>query len=156
MKCPLVSLIFLQRSLVFPILLVSFISLYCSYKKAFTSLLAIFWNSAFRWIYFFLSPLPFTSFLFSGICRASSGNHFAFLHFCFMAMVLISASYTTSGTSVHSSSGTLSIRPNPLNVFVTSTVFILRDLIGHSWMALWFSPTFLNLSLNFAIRSSWS
>ena len=32
-------------------------------------------------------------------------------------------------TSVHSHSGTLSIRPNPLNLFVTSTVQLLRDLI---------------------------
>ena len=42
---PLVSLIFLKRSLVFPILLFSFISLYCSLIKAFLSLLVILWNS---------------------------------------------------------------------------------------------------------------
>ena len=35
-------------------------------------------------------------------------------------MVLIPASCTVSGISVHSSSGTLSIRSNPLNLFVTS------------------------------------
>ena len=39
---PLVSLIFLKRSLVFSILLLSFISLHCSLKKAFISLLDIF------------------------------------------------------------------------------------------------------------------
>ena len=38
---PLVSLIFLQRSLAFPILLFSSISLHCSLKKAFLSLLAV-------------------------------------------------------------------------------------------------------------------
>ena len=38
---PLISLIFLKRSLVFPILLFSSISLYCSLKKAFLSLFAI-------------------------------------------------------------------------------------------------------------------
>ena len=42
---PLVSLIFLKRSLVFPILLLSFICLHWSLKKAFLSLLAILWNS---------------------------------------------------------------------------------------------------------------
>ena len=42
---PLVSLIFLTRSLVFPILLFSPISLHCSLRKAFLSLLAILWNS---------------------------------------------------------------------------------------------------------------
>ena len=60
MKC-LVSLIFL-RSLVFPILLFSPISLHRS-PKAFLSLLAVLWNSAFRWIYLSFSPLPFTSLL---------------------------------------------------------------------------------------------
>ena len=34
------------------------ISLYCSLKKPFLSLLAILWNTAFSWVY--LSPLPFT------------------------------------------------------------------------------------------------
>ena len=40
----------------------------------------------------FLSPLPFTSLLFSAICKASSDNHFAFLHFFFLGMVLITTS----------------------------------------------------------------
>ena len=37
---------------------------------------------------------------------------------------LITASYIISWTSVHSSSDTLSIRSNPLNLFVTSTVLL--------------------------------
>ena len=41
----------LKRSLVFLILLFSFISLYCLLRKCFLSLLAILWNSALRWIY---------------------------------------------------------------------------------------------------------
>ena len=45
---------------------------------------------------------------FSAIYKASSDNHFAFLHFFFLGMVLIPASCTVSQTSVHSSSGTLS------------------------------------------------
>ena len=44
---PLVSLVSLKRSLVFPILLFSSISLHWSLRKAFLSLLAILWNSAF-------------------------------------------------------------------------------------------------------------
>jgi len=44
-------------------------------------LLAILWNSAFRWAYLSFAPLPFASHLFSGICKASSDNHFALLHF---------------------------------------------------------------------------
>ena len=67
---PLVSLIFLKRTLVFPILLFSSISLHYSLKKTFLSLLAILWNSAFSWVYLSLSPLLFTS-LFSAIVRPS-------------------------------------------------------------------------------------
>ena len=104
----LVSLIFLKRSLVFPILLFSSISLHWSLRKAFLSLLGVLWNSAFKWVYVSFSPLLFTSLLFSAICKASSDYHFVFLHFFFMGMVLITASCTVSQTSIHSSSGTLS------------------------------------------------
>ena len=55
---PLVSLIFLKRSLVFPILLFSSNSLHCSPRKAFLSLLAILYHSAFKWVYLSFSPLP--------------------------------------------------------------------------------------------------
>ena len=68
--------------------------------------------------YLSFSPLPFTSLLFTAICKASSDNDFAFLHFLSLGMVLIPVSYTMSGTSVHRSSGTLSNRSNPLNLFV--------------------------------------
>ena len=50
-NAPLVSLIFLKRSLVFPILLFSSISLHWLLRKAFLSLLTILWNSAFKWVY---------------------------------------------------------------------------------------------------------
>ena len=105
---PLVSLIFLKRSQVFLILLFSSISLHWSRRKAFLSLLAILWNSAFRWVYLSFSSLPLASLLFSAICKASSDNHFAFLSFFFLGMVLITASCTMSRTSIHSSSGNLS------------------------------------------------
>ena len=52
------------------------------------------WNSAFKWPYLSFSPLPFTSLLFIGICKASSDSHFAFLHFFFLVMVLIHACCT--------------------------------------------------------------
>ena len=116
---PLVFHIFLKRSLVFLILLFASISLHWSLRKAFLSLLAILWNSAFRWGYL---SFAFPSLLFTDICKASSANHFAFLHFFFLEIVLIPASCTMSQTYVHSSSGTPSIRSNPLNLFVTSTV----------------------------------
>ena len=105
---PLVSLIFLMRSLVFPILLFSSISLHWSLRKAFLPLLAILRNAAFKWVYLSFSPLFFASLLFTGICKASPDSHFAVLHFYFLGMVLILVSCTMSPTSVHSSSGTLS------------------------------------------------
>ena len=105
---PLVSVIFFKRSLVFPILLFSSVSLHWSLRKAFFSLLAILWNSAFESVYLSFSPLPSVSLLFSTICKASSDSHFAFLHFFFLGMVLISTCCTMSWTAIHSSSGTLS------------------------------------------------
>ena len=80
-NAPLVSLILLRRSLVFPILLFFSISLHWSLRKASLPLLAILWNTAFRWVYVFFSPLPLASLLFTAICKASSDSHFAFLHF---------------------------------------------------------------------------
>ena len=113
----LVSLIFLKRSLVFPILLFSSISLHWSLRKAFLSLLVVLWNSGFKWEYISFSPLPFTSLLFTVICKAFSGNHFSILHFFSLGIVLItasctvpwtSASCTVPWTSARSSSDTLS------------------------------------------------
>ena len=121
MNFPLISPIFLKRSLVFP-LLFSSVSLHHSLKMAFLSLLAILWNSTFSWTYLSFSPLLFASLLSSTIFKTSSDNHFAFLHFFFFEMILVTASCTVLQTSVHSSSGTLSTRSNPLNLFVTSTV----------------------------------
>ena len=74
----LVSLIPLKKSLVFPILLFSSISLHCSPRKAFLSLLAILWNSPFRWVYLSFSRLPLASLLLTAICKASSNNHLPF------------------------------------------------------------------------------
>ena len=70
----------------------------------------------------FLSHFLFTSLLFTPVCKASSDSHFAFCIFFFLGMVLIPVSCTMSQTSVHSQSGTLSIRSGPLNLFLTSTM----------------------------------
>ena len=109
----------MKRSLVLPILLFFSISLHWSLRNAFLSLLASFWNSAFRCLYLSFSPLLFTYLLFTAICKASPDSHFAFLHFFSMGMVSIPVSCTVSQTSVHSSSGTLSIGSSPLNLFLT-------------------------------------
>ena len=103
----------MKRALFFPIVLFSSVSLHWSPRKAFLSLLALLWNSAFKWVYLSFHLLPFLSFLSSAICKASSDNHLSFLHFFFLGMVFITASCTMSWTSVHSFSGTLSIRLIP-------------------------------------------
>jgi len=59
-----------------------------SLRKAFLSLLAILWNSAFRCLYLSFSPLVFTSLLFTAICKASPDSHFAFLHFFSVGMMV--------------------------------------------------------------------
>ena len=84
MKCSLAISNFLKRSLVFPILLFSSISLHWSLRKAFLYLLAILWNSAFKWVYLSFSPLLLTSLLFPAICKAASDSHFAFFAFLFL------------------------------------------------------------------------
>ena len=72
-------------------------------------LISLLWNSAFKCVYLSFSPLLFASFLFTAIYKASSDSYFAFLHLFFLGMVLIPVPCTMSWTSVHSSSGTLSI-----------------------------------------------
>ena len=74
----------------------------------------------------FLFSSVFCFLLFTAICKASSNSHFAFLHFFFLGMIFIPVSCTMSRTSVHSSSGTLSIRRSPLNHF---HCIVIRDLI---------------------------
>ena len=88
-------------------------------RKTFLSLLAILWNSAFKWIHLSFSPLPLASLLFSAIFKPSSDNHFAFFHFFFLGTVLITASWIVLRTSIQSFQD---IRSNSLNLFVTSTV----------------------------------
>ena len=78
------------------------------------------------------SSLPLSSLLFSAICKAFSDNHFAFLHFFFLGMVLITASCTMSRTSVHSSSGTLSdLIPW---IYLSLPLYNHKGFdLGHSW-----------------------
>ena len=141
--------LFLQRSLVFPILLFFSISLHWSPRKVFLSLLAIFWNSALKWVYLSFSPLPSVSLLFS-ICKASSENHFAFLHFFFLGVVLIPASCMNL---VLGSSGILSdLIPW---IYVSLLLYNHKGFEFRSYLnGLVVVSTFFNLSLNLAIRSS--
>ena len=121
---PLVSLIFLKISLVFPILLFSSVPLHCSLEKTFLLLLVILWISAFSWVHLSLSPLPFTS-LYSAICKAASDSHFAFLHFFFLGWFWsLPAVQCYEPLSIVFQVLCLdqALQSSPLNLFVTSTV----------------------------------
>ena len=74
----------------------------------------------------FLFSFAFRFSSFTAICKASSDRHFAFLHFFFLGMVLITASCTMSRTSIHSSSGTLYTKSNAICHLYC---IIIRDLI---------------------------
>ena len=78
-----------------------------------------------------------------------------FLHFFFLGMVLITASYTMSRTSIHSSSVTLSdLIPW---IYLSLPLYNRKGFdLGHTWK--WSSgfPYFLQLKSDLAIRSSWS
>ena len=133
---PLVSLIFLKRSLIFPILLFSSISLHWSLRKPFLSLLGL-WNSAFRWIYpfFFLClSLLFFSQLFVRPPQTT------ILPFCisFLENGLDHCLLFNVRTSIHTSSGTLSdLIPW---IYLSLPLYNCKGFdLGHTWMVLWFS-----------------
>ena len=101
----------------------------------------------------FLFPLPFTSLLFSDICKASSDNHIVAFHFFFFGMILITPSCTILWTSAHISSRIL--------LDLISWIYLSPLLYNHNGFKSYLNglavfSTSLNLSLIFAIRSSWS
>ena len=107
-------------------------------------------------MYLSFSPLLFNSLHSSAICKASTDNHFTFLLFFFLEMVLFVTSCTMLGTLVHNFSGTLLTRSSPLNLFVIFTVNSNRIWFKSYLVGLVFSLVFFHLNLTFAMRSWWS
>ena len=91
--------------------------------------------------------LPFASLLFSAICKASSDNHFAFLHF-FLGTVFIITSYTMFWTSVHSSSCLCLSDIIPWICFSLPLYNCKGYDLGHTWMSSGF-PYFLQFKSEF-------
>ena len=92
-------------------------------EEGFLISLCSFWNSALIWKYLSLCPLPFASLLFSAICKVSSDNYFTFLHIFFFGMILVTTSCIMFRPQpIAVLQGTVSIRSNPLNLLITSTV----------------------------------
>ena len=76
---PLVSLIFIEEisSLSHSVVFLYFFALITEEVFLISPRYSSF--SAFRWVYLSFSPLPFTSILFTAICKASPDRHFTFL-----------------------------------------------------------------------------
>ena len=116
---PLVSQIFLNRSLGFPFLLFPSICTDHLGSLSYLSLLFLGFLHSDGEIFPFL--LCLSHLFFSQLFVRPPQKWFFFLHFFFLGMVLVSTCCKMSWTSVHSSSGTLCTTYNPLNLFVTST-----------------------------------
>ena len=134
MKCSLGSLYFLEEIVSF--LFCCFPTFLCIDSLGRLSYLSLlFFGTLHSNGYSFPFSLLLTPLLVLAICKASSDNHFAFLHLFFWWMVLIMAfSCTMSQTSVHSSSGTLSTKSNPLNLFALLLYNFKGFDLGHTWM----------------------
>ena len=145
-KVPLVSPIFLKKFLVFLILLFSSISLHCLRRPSYLSLL--FLGFSIQLGISFLSPLPFAFLLSSAICYTSSDHHFALMDFFFFGMVLVTALCTILWTAIHSSSGTLFISSNTLNLS-PSTVYSIKIWFRSYLNGLVVFPYFLQFKSEF-------
>ena len=124
LNVPLVFLIFLNRSLVFPKILFSlFLCNVHLIRLSYISLLFLATLHSDGYIFFFF-PLLLLLFFSSAIFKASLDNYFAFFSFIFLGDGLDHGLLynITNVTNLNSPSGTLSIRSKPLNLFFTSTV----------------------------------
>ena len=84
--------------------------------------------------------------------KASSDNHFAFMHFFFLGMVLI-----LTPVQCHKLSSTvfqaLCLADPILWIYLSLPLYNHKGFdLGHIWMVQWFSSTFVNVSLNLTIR----
>ena len=131
---PLMSLIFLKRSLVFPILLFScFLALIAEEGFIFSPCYSLELCIQMGISFLFYFTFSFSSFPYLAGCKASSDSHFACLHSFFLGMVWITASCIVSRNSVYSSSGSLS----DLIPWICLSLPIYNHKgfdLGHPWM----------------------
>ena len=102
---------------------------------------------------FSFSPLLFASLLSSAICEAFSDNHFAFLHFFFggwsWSLPLIQCHEPPSIVLQ-----ALCLSDRIPVIYLWLPLYNCKGFdLGHTWRSSGF-PTFFNLSLNLAVRSS--
>ena len=101
---PMVSPIFLKRSIFFTIYYFPVILALFTYKDFLISP-CYFLEVCISLVNLSLSCLLFSSLIFSAVLKASSGNHFAFSQLFFLGVVFITTSRTMLQTSIHSSTG---------------------------------------------------
>ena len=110
-----------ERSLVFPILFFSpFLCIVHLGTLSYLSLLFFGTPHSYGCIFPFLICLSLL--FFTQLFARPPQTTFCLLHLLFLRMVLITTSFAVLQTSIHTSSGTLSITSNPVNLFVTSTI----------------------------------
>ena len=128
----------LKRFLVFPILLFSSISFHWPLKKAFLFLLAIIWNCAFPWVYLSFSPLPFSSLLFSAICKAPQTT---ILPFCisFSWALFWSLSHVQCHKPLSKVLQALCLSDVTPWIYLSRPLYIHKGFdLGHTWIVWWF------------------
>ena len=149
---PSVSLTFLKRSLVFPILLLYSIFLHWSFRKI-ISLLCFGTLHSDGYIFPFLHCLLLHFFSQLFVRSTLTTILPCWTLFPPLGMVWVTTSCTMLWTFVHSSSGTLS----DLNPWTYLPLLLYNHKGFMSYLdGLVVFPTLFNLSLNLAIRSSWS
>ena len=118
---PLVSIIFLKRSLVFPILCLPLFLCIVHWIRPYQSLL---FSGALCSVGFIVPFLPCFLLLFFPqlFVKPPQTTTLPSCIFFSFGKILVTASCTMLWTSVHGSLGTQSSRCNPLNLFITSTV----------------------------------
>ena len=118
---PLVSLLFLRKSPVFPVLLFSSVSLHFHWGRlSYLSLLVFGILLSEEYIFPFL--LCHSLLFFSQLMYDLLRQPFCLFPFLFLGESLHHSLLNNVTNFIHSSSGTLSIKSNPLNLFVTSSV----------------------------------
>ena len=108
----------------------------------------------FSWVYLFLSPLLVTSLLSSFFVKPPQTTTLLFLLSFFGEMDLFAASCTVLWTSIHSSSGILFTRSNPLNLFSTSTAY--SCMCEHTQSCLTLCNPMAPLFVGFPRQEYWS
>ena len=159
---PFVSLIFLKRLLVFPILLFS-LFLCIDHWGRLSYLSLIFFGTLYSNGYIFPFLLCLSLLFFSQLFIWPPQTTILPFCFCFLGMVLNTASCTISQPSVHNSSGTL-LDLIPW-IYLSLPLYDHNGFyLDHTWMILWFFPYFLHFKSEFGNKkfmiwasvSSWS